>query len=116
MTASPQGRTAAIPDSRSASPPATRQGRYPARGIGSLWEPVESSRDLTVALGTTRTRLLGLLEVPSTTDRLARTLQLAPVGISAQLHRLVLAGMATKTRVGREVYYARTTRVDQLLD
>lgn len=90
--------------------------RYPARGIGSLWEPANSSHDLTAALGTTRTRLLTLLEVPSTTDQLARTLHLAPGGISTQLHRLVSADLATKTRVGREVYYARTTRAEQLLD
>lgn len=66
-------------------------------------------------LGATRARLLALLETPSTTDQLARSLRLAPGGVSVHLHRLVAAGLASKTRVGREVYYARTIRGDNLV-
>jgi hypothetical protein len=89
--------------------------RYPARGVGALWEPAERAHDISAALGTTRARLLSQLDVPSTTDQLARTLHLAPGGVSAQLHRLVAAGLASKTRVGREVFYARTSRGDNLI-
>jgi hypothetical protein len=88
--------------------------RYPARGVGVLWEQPPATPDLSAALGPTRARLLTLLETPSTTDQLARTLRLAPGGVSAQLHRLVVADLAFKTRVGREVYYARTRRGDSL--
>lgn len=89
--------------------------RYPARGVGALWEPDDASHDLAAVLGTTRARLLALLETPSTTHQLARSLNAAPGGISAHLHRLVTAGLATKARVGREVYYARTVRGDHLI-
>ncbi|MGA8248519.1 MAG: DUF5937 family protein [Nocardioides sp.] len=89
--------------------------RYPARGVGALWEPEEANQDISAVLGTTRARLLTLLGVPSTTDQLARSLTLAPGGVSAQLHRLVAAGLASKARVGREVYYARTSRGDNLI-
>lgn len=89
--------------------------RYPARGVGALWEPEETGHDISAALGTTRARLLTLLDVPSTTDQLARSLTLAPGGVSVHLHRLVTAGLAAKTRTGREVYYARTSRGDNLV-
>ncbi|MDT0304835.1 ArsR/SmtB family transcription factor [Streptomonospora wellingtoniae] len=89
--------------------------RYPVRGVGALWEPAQPDHDVAAALGATRARLLALLDVPSTTEQLARTLRLAPGGVSAQLHRLVAAGLAAKSRVGREVYYARTARGDHLL-
>nr|WP_274534360.1 DUF5937 family protein [Saccharothrix sp. CB00851] len=89
--------------------------RYPARGVGALWEPEEADHDISAALGTTRARLLALLDVPSTTDQLARALTLAPGGVSVQLHRLVAAGLASKARIGREVYYARTSRGDNLM-
>ena len=89
--------------------------RYPARGVGVLWEPEPASHDVSAVLGGTRARLLALLATPSTTDQLARSLRLAPGGVSVQLHRLVAAGLAARTRVGREVYYARTARGDSLL-
>lgn len=89
--------------------------RYPARGVGALWESGESGHDLRAVIGTTRSQLLELLAVPSTTDQLARTTGLAAGGVSAQLHRLVAAGLASKARVGREVYYARTARAEGLL-
>lgn len=89
--------------------------RYPARGVGALWEPEETSHDLAAVLGTARARLLALLDVPSTTDQLARSLTLAPGGVSVHLHRLVAAGLASKARAGREVYYARTARGDNLM-
>ena len=89
--------------------------RYPARGAGTLWEPEQARHDISAVVGTTRARLLTLLDVPSTTDQLARSLTLAPGGVSVHLHRLVAAGLAAKARVGREVYYARTTRGDDLV-
>jgi DNA-binding transcriptional ArsR family regulator len=89
--------------------------RYPARGVGVLWEPEQSTHDVSAALGATRARILALIATPSTTDQLARSTGLAPGGVSAQLHRLVTAGLASKARVGREVYYARTARGDNLL-
>jgi len=89
--------------------------RYPARGVGVLWEPEQSSHDASAVLGETRARILTLIATPSTTDQLARSLRLAPGGVSAQLHRLVAAGLASRARVGREVYYARTARGDSLL-
>jgi DNA-binding transcriptional ArsR family regulator len=89
--------------------------RYPARGVGALWEPDHAPHELAAVLGRTRARLLALLETPSTTNQLARALHAAPGGISAHLSRLVTAGLASKVRVGREVYYARTARGDRLV-
>lgn len=89
--------------------------RYPARGVGVLWEQEQPAHDVSAVLGRTRARLLAALETPSTTDQLARSLRLAAGGVSAQLHRLVAAGLASKSRVGREVYYARTARGDSLV-
>lgn len=89
--------------------------RYPARGVGTLWEAREPAHQVAAALGTTRARLLELLETPATTGQLAHQLRLAPGGVSMHLHRLVAAGLVAKARVGREVFYARTARGDHLL-
>ncbi len=88
--------------------------RYPVRGVGTLWEAADTPTDLAAALGTTRARLLDLLETPATTLELAHRTGLAPGGVSAHLHRLTRAGLIAPHRTGRTVLYARTTRGEAL--
>jgi DNA-binding transcriptional ArsR family regulator len=96
------------------APPWTPVIRYPVRGVGTLWEPRAGNLNLAAALGATRTRLLVLLETPANTDELARRTGLAAGGVSAQLHRLLDAGLVSAHRTGRSVLYARTRRAEAL--
>lgn len=98
------------------APPWAPVIRYPVRGVGTLWEDNTAAGDLAAALGATRARLLTLLDTPATTDELARRTGLAAGGISAQLHRLLAAGLLSAHRTGRSVLYARTRRADALFD
>ncbi|MEQ4305039.1 DUF5937 family protein [Plantactinospora sp. B6F1] len=90
--------------------------RYPARGVGSMWIDDPPAPDLAPVLGQARATLLAELSTPSTTTSLARRTGLAPSGVSAHLSRLAAAGLVTRQRAGRLVFYVRTTRGDALLD
>ncbi|WP_099897065.1 DUF5937 family protein [Streptomyces sp. TLI_171] len=88
--------------------------RYPARGVGALWEAAAAADDLAAVLGASRARLLDLLETPAGTVELAHRAGLAPGGVSAHLHRLARAGLVAPHRTGRTVLYARTARGEAL--
>ncbi|MFD3941694.1 DUF5937 family protein [Streptomyces sp. NPDC058579] len=90
---------------------------YPARGIGSLWEPRTSSATDAVAavLGRSRTQLLAELDTPTSTTRLAAHCGLSAAGVSQHLTALRNAGLVTAHRAGRSVLYARTSVADALL-
>lgn len=88
--------------------------RYPARGVGALWESAPPPSNLGAALGDTRAQLLAELATPATTSELARRTGLAPGGVSAHLSRLTTAGLASRHRTGRTVVYTRTTRGEAL--
>ncbi|WP_208761051.1 ArsR/SmtB family transcription factor [Micromonospora orduensis] len=88
--------------------------RYPARGVGSMWHSDTPGADLAPVIGQARAALLAELTTPTTTS-LARRTGLIPSGVSAHLSRLTAAGLVTRQRAGRLVFYVRTRRGDALL-
>ncbi|WP_431043093.1 DUF5937 family protein [Streptomyces sp. P1-3] len=98
-------------------PPEPPQLAYPARGIGTLWEPrATASADAVAAvLGRSRTLLLTELDTPASTTQLARHSGLSAAGVSQHLTALRKAGLVTAHRTGRSVLYARTSVADALL-
>ncbi|MFB6838770.1 DUF5937 family protein [Streptomyces sp. NPDC056361] len=91
---------------------------YPARGIGTVWEPRTTGATDAVAavLGRSRTLLLTELDTPSSTTQLATHCGLSAAGVSQHLIALRNAGLVTAHRSGRSVLYARTAVADQLLN
>ncbi|MEU3721617.1 DUF5937 family protein [Streptomyces sp. NPDC031705] len=90
---------------------------YPARGIGTLWEPrtASSAEAVAAVLGRSRALLLAELDTPASTTQLARHCGLSAAGVSQHLTALRNAGLVTAHRVGRSVLYARTAIADALL-
>jgi DNA-binding transcriptional ArsR family regulator len=91
--------------------------RYPARGIGTLWElpvkrPTAALREL---LGATRSGILLALAEPSDTPTLARRLAVTPGAVSQHLRVLRNAGLVRTQRDGRTALHTRTTRAEALL-
>ncbi|MFD9357128.1 DUF5937 family protein [Streptomyces sp. NPDC060031] len=100
------------------TPPEPPQLAYPARGVGSLWEPRPATTRtdaLAAVLGRSRTRLLAELETPASTTDLARRTGLSRAGVSQYLTALRDAGLVSAHRAGRSVLYARTAAADSLL-
>jgi DNA-binding transcriptional ArsR family regulator len=89
--------------------------RYPTRGVGSMWLNDPPAVDLAPVLGQARATILAELTTPSTTMSLARRTGLAPSGVSAHLSRLAAAGLVTRQRTGRLVFYVRTAWGNALL-
>jgi DNA-binding transcriptional ArsR family regulator len=90
--------------------------RYPARGVGAIWEPGHPAPDAVAALiGRTRAALLGLLGAPATTGELARRLHVTPGAVSQHLNVLRDAGLVATHRTGRTVVHLRTATGDALL-
>jgi DNA-binding transcriptional ArsR family regulator len=83
---------------------------YPARAIGTLWEqaPSPTAQPLVRLLGETRARMLAILDAPQTTSQLATRLELVPGGISAHLKVLHEAGLLTRHKQGKQVFYVCT--------
>jgi DNA-binding transcriptional ArsR family regulator len=90
---------------------------YPARGVGTLWEPAHSTPPAALAgvLGRTRAALLAELDVPRSGGELARQLELTPGAISQALTSLRAAGLVVADREGRIVLCRRTAVGDALL-
>ncbi|MER7763029.1 ArsR family transcriptional regulator [Streptomyces sp. NPDC097619] len=79
---------------------------YPARGLGTLWErPADTAEGLARLLGRSRARLLADTVTPSTTTGLAERTGLTAGAVSQHLAVLGAAGLVTRHRYGREVYY-----------
>ncbi|MEU9305416.1 DUF5937 family protein [Streptomyces sp. NPDC048269] len=97
--------------------PEPPQLAYPARGVGTLWEPRPVARTDAVAavLGRSRTVLLTELESPASTTELAHRTGLSAAGVSQHLTALRAAGLVTAHRAGRSVLYARTAIAESLL-
>ncbi|KQV12668.1 ArsR family transcriptional regulator [Kitasatospora sp. Root107] len=97
--------------------PEPPQLAYPARGVGSLWEPrpATGTDALAAVLGRSRTLLLGELEIPASTTDLAHRTGLSPAGVSQSLTALRAAGLVSAHRAGRSVLYARTAAAESLL-
>ncbi len=89
---------------------------YPARGVGTLWEPGGAAAPdaLAALLGDRRAAVLVDLDAPRSTTELARRLALSPASVSQHLTVLRGAGLVDANRVGRVVLYARTARGDSL--
>ncbi|MEU9123567.1 DUF5937 family protein [Streptomyces sp. NPDC048506] len=99
------------------TPPDPPQLAYPARGIGTLWQPRPATQadSLSAVLGRSRTLLLAELEMPASTTQLAHRTGLSPAGVSQYLTALRNAGLVSAHRAGRSVLYARTTAAETLL-
>jgi DNA-binding transcriptional ArsR family regulator len=91
---------------------------YPSRGVATLWTPAPAADTTALAdlLGTTRARLLGLLEEPLPTVEIARRFQVTPSAVSQHLRVLYATGLVTRARDGRQVLYRRSSLGDQLAD
>lgn len=92
--------------------------RYPARGIGTLWEdpaPVVGD-ELAALIGRTRAALLGLLSAPMSTTQLASRLGVTAGAVSQHVAVLRAARLVTTRREGRAVLHMRTARADALID
>jgi DNA-binding transcriptional ArsR family regulator len=91
---------------------------YPARGIGTLWQPPGTTADGTAALGRligrTRARILTALTAPASTAWLAHHHGVAPATVSEHLGVLRAAGLVVATRHRHEVRYRRTELGDAL--
>ncbi|OMI39015.1 ArsR/SmtB family transcription factor [Streptomyces sparsogenes] len=98
-------------------PPDPPQLAYPARGIGTLWEPRNAGSVDAVAavLGRSRALLLAELDTPASTTRLAERFGMSAAGVSQHLTALRGAGLVTTHRTGRSVLYARTAVADALM-
>jgi DNA-binding transcriptional ArsR family regulator len=77
--------------------------RYPARGIGVLWDPAPATANaIAKLLGQRRAHLLLLLRAPHTTAELARRLHVTPSAISQHLSALGDAGLIDSEQLGRQ--------------
>ncbi|MGA5816600.1 DUF5937 family protein [Kitasatospora sp. NPDC094028] len=91
------------------SPRAAASIRYPAAGVGLLWEqPRASCAGLAAVLGRTRAALLALLGEPLSTPQLADRLGVTPGAVSQHLGALRGAGLVTTRRSGRTALHLRT--------
>ncbi|MEU9865735.1 helix-turn-helix domain-containing protein [Streptomyces sp. NPDC047971] len=90
---------------------------YQARGAAALRDPAEPAADdrLGLMLGRGRAAVLRELAGPLTTAGLADRLGLAPSTVSEHLSVLAEAGVVTRHRVGRSVYYQLTDTGRSLL-
>lgn len=85
--------------------------RYPARGVGALWETAratESAPALDALVGPARARVLRALRSPTTTGHLGRLLDVSPSAVSQQLRVLRDSGLVSGERRGREVLHVLT--------
>ncbi|MFI0463239.1 DUF5937 family protein [Saccharopolyspora sp. 5N102] len=89
---------------------------YPAAGVGTVWshDVVPTTDALDALIGRTRARLLVALSETATTTILARRLTVTPGAISQHLKVLLEAGLITRRRSGREVFYERSGLGDTL--
>ncbi|MEN3280497.1 MAG: hypothetical protein V7607_1637 [Solirubrobacteraceae bacterium] len=90
---------------------------YPARGVGTLWEPQQPAAPQALAgvLGRVRAGVLTALDRPRSTTDLAQTLGVSAGGVSQHLGALRAAGLVQGHRVGRVVLYLRSPAGDTLV-
>ncbi|GIH20474.1 ArsR family transcriptional regulator [Rugosimonospora africana] len=94
--------------------------RYPARGVGGLWEhqarPPVATAPLTRLLGRPRATILYRLATPGSPADLARDLRVTPSAVSQHLAALLAARLVARERRGRTVLYLRTPLADALCE
>ncbi len=90
---------------------------YPARGVGTVWEPQRAAAPEALAgvLGRVRAAVLTALERPRSTTDLAGALGVSAGGVSQHLGALRAAGLVQGHRVGRVVLYLRSPAGDTLV-
>ena len=90
---------------------------YPARGIGTLWDPGRAAgpEALAALLGAGRAAVLAALHEPWSTTDLAARLGVSAGGVSQHLRVLREAGLVRGHRVGRTVLYRRSPAGDTLV-
>jgi DNA-binding transcriptional ArsR family regulator len=91
---------------------------YGARGVGVLWEQsaeVDGGDALGALLGRTRAMILGHLDLPLSTTRLAIQIGYSAPAVSQHLAVLRQCGLVTSRRAGRSVLYQRTALATSLL-
>ena len=109
-----------------AHPPWRPNFAYPVRGLDELWAvraPALRGRSalhddadaLAQLVGSGRAHVLRALNVPRTTLELSDALRRSAPAVSEQLTALDRAGVVTRTRVGRSVYYELNARGRRLL-
>jgi DNA-binding transcriptional ArsR family regulator len=74
------------------------------------------AESLSVLFGASRARVLFAVRDPRTTAELASELRLAPSTVSGHLQSLRSAGVLTRVRHGRRVYYQLNAVGQKLLD
>jgi hypothetical protein len=94
---------------------------YPLPGMSQLFagapDPGRPEPDpLESVLGPVRARLLLALERPRTMTELTGLAQLAPSAITYHCDRMAAARLVWRDKRGREVWVARTSRGDALID
>ncbi|GLY73427.1 ArsR/SmtB family transcription factor [Actinoallomurus iriomotensis] len=89
---------------------------YPSRGVATLWAapPPADATALASLIGSSRARLLGVLEEPLPTVEIARRLRVTPSAVSQHLRVLYATGLVTRARDGRQVLYRRSELGDRL--
>ncbi|WP_433243842.1 DUF5937 family protein [Streptosporangium sp. CA-135522] len=89
--------------------------RYPARGLGTLWEtPGPVPEGLAAVLGRTKAALLEALSEPRSTSELAARLNITASAVSQHVGTLRDAGLVTTRRSGRTAVHLRTERGTRL--
>ncbi|MEU8655062.1 helix-turn-helix domain-containing protein, partial [Streptomyces sp. NPDC048737] len=83
---------------------------YPVRdkAVTGAVAPAVPSAEMARLLGSTRAGLLAALAQPASTAQLAARHFLSPATVSYHLGVLHRAGLVTRTRAGRSVFYRRT--------
>lgn len=90
--------------------------RFPVRGLGTLWgEAGEPAQTLAALIGVARARVLMLLEDPTTTAALARSLGIAPGSASRHVRVLREAGLVAPDRRGGSPIYGLTRVGEDLI-
>ncbi|HZX03402.1 ArsR/SmtB family transcription factor [Kribbella sp.] len=83
---------------------------YPARGLGTLWQTETTTPPNALAnlIGQSRSRLLALLDTPTSSTELAVRLKVTPTAVNQHLRALKAAGLLTSARHGHSVLYHRS--------
>lgn len=81
--------------------------RSPLLSYPAINSSPTSPRSMDEVFGATRSRVLTMLDVPRSTDELAKSLHLSPGTVSYHLQILFRAGMIHRTRSSRHVLYRK---------